>query len=121
MSNPHRIAIRWNGVIIGVFALVALCFLFTGLIMLLKSPDKTEAHWGAVMAIIGFIGGFMAGCWATAHMRFDESPPQMPVSDAIEFARLAATQQEALGNLAADADRIDRALTRIESPIKESS
>ena len=79
---------RWNGVVIGVFSLVALGMLFVALLYLIGAEDKSEAHWGAIMAVLGGIGGFLGGSWTTANMRFDETPPMMPVSDALEFVRL---------------------------------
>ena len=78
---------RWNGVVVAVFSLIAVCMLFTALVMLLGSGDKSEAHWGAIMAIISGISGFAMGAWATAHMRFDESPPTMPVDDALRMVK----------------------------------
>ena len=95
---------RWNGIIIGLFSLVALGVLAAALFILLASDDKSEAHWGALMAVIGFVGGFLAGTWNTAHMRFDESPPQMPVEQALEFAKLAREQgiEDALMHVASN-------------------
>ena len=87
-ANPAKIAIRWNAVIVAIFALIALSMLFKFGLELLQSPDKSEAHWGAVMAIIGFIGGFMTGAWTTAHMRMDETKPQMPVEDHIRLVEM---------------------------------
>ena len=80
---------RWNGIIVGSFSIIALAMVFAIALLLILEPSKSEAHWGAVMACLGFIGGFLAGSWNTAHMRFDESPPQMPVEDALKLVEMA--------------------------------
>ena len=96
---------RWNGIVIGLFSLVALGILAAVVFRIFNLENLAEPHWGLAASIIGFIGGFLAGSWNTAHMRFDESPPQMPVSQALEFAKLVKDASESGDALLDDMNR----------------
>ena len=80
--------IRGTAIIFAILTLLVGGGLFYVLTILLQADEKLEAHWATIGGIVGYIAGFGTAFANIAHMRADESPPQMDVNTALEFARL---------------------------------
>ena len=84
--------VRGTSIVFAIFACLIVGGLFAMVIMLIQRDTLDEATWGAIMAMLGYIGGVGTTFGAIAHMRADESPPQMSTETALEFAKLAREQ-----------------------------
>ena len=84
--------VRGTAIVFATFAFAAISLLFWALLTLLQEGDKVEAHWTVIGGIIGYIGGLATAFGAIAHLRADESPPQMPVDVALRFIQISRQQ-----------------------------